>query len=106
MKKDGVIIRPTNVNIKTIELLKTCYIEYFENGGLFLPIKISEKMKPGASMILMLTLPDNEERISCFGKIDWLTPANSCSPEGIGIGFEKNEANEILKKRIENLLST
>lgn len=109
MDNDVAPMRPMVVNFNnSLDLLASCYMRSMRHGGLFLPTpNRSQDMHPGAQVTLLLTLPGETTRRTLTGVIGWITPqhAASRSPEGIGVSFDDNPANQKLKAEIETMLA-
>ncbi len=85
------------------ELYKS-YMSFVKNGGLF--IKTTRPYKVGDEVFLMLTLPEETERIGVAGRVVWVTPqgAQGSQTPGIGVQFLEHDQGAT-QARIETILA-
>lgn len=100
MSGNGVL----SLNIKEKAVLAAAYMPFIRHGGLFVP---TNKMFPlGAEVFMLLTLPDDSEKIPVAGKIVWITPPRAQGTRARGVGIQFSDPEEIAKARIENSLAS
>ena len=90
--------------IKEKAALYAAYIPLFKEGGVFIPS--AREYQLGASVYVLLTLPEDTQRYPVAGKVAWVTPAGASgnrSP-GVGIRFPDDEKSQFLKLKIEEIL--
>lgn len=97
-------VRPLLFEIKEKSQLYSFYMPFLKNGGLFVPHK--NHMAPNAKISLILTLPSDPVKKTVMGKVCWITPPEALMGviQGVGVHFDDNEQNRLLKIQIENLL--
>ena len=90
--------------IKEKAALYAAYIPLFKEGGVFIPS--AREYHLGASVYVLLTLPEDTQRYPVAGKVAWVTPAGASGKrsQGIGIRFPNDEKSQFLKLRIEEIL--
>ena len=90
--------------IKEKAALYAAYIPLFKEGGVFIPS--AREYHLGASVYVLLTLPEDTQRYPVAGKVAWVTPAGASGnrSQGIGIRFPDDEKSQFLKLRIEEIL--
>ncbi len=91
--------------IKDKAQLYGAYMPYVKGGGIFVPT--SRKYSLGDEVFLLLSLPDDKERLPVAGKVVWITPPGSQGNRaaGIGVQFSDSAEAEIAKGKIEALLA-
>lgn len=97
--------RPMMFDIKDKNQLYSFYMPFLKNGGLFMPTKVH--ISPGTKLSILLSLPDDKMKKTVTGKVSWITPADALMglAQGVGVHFEDNEQNRLLKTQIENALA-
>lgn len=97
--------------------LYAAYMPWLKHGGVFCPMKDSDKGlakrsgKPqysiGDSVFMVLTLPESSEKLPLACKVVWITPdgAQMGRSEGIGLEFPEGNVGENVRRKIENLLA-
>ena len=106
-------VRPLMVNVKTKEMLYSCYMPNLKNAGLFVsagsfgPNGASALPPPGSKIMMLLTLLDDPNKNTVTGKVCWMSfaPTSLGAPAGVGVHFDENEANKILRDKIEKQLA-
>jgi len=90
--------------IKEKAALYAAYIPLFKEGGVFIPS--AREYQLGASVYVLLTLPEDTQRYPVAGKVAWVTPAGASGnrSQGVGIRFPDDEKSQFLKLRIEEIL--
>lgn len=80
------------VNIRSKDALRSAYMPYIRNGGLFIPTQKTYRL--GDEVILLIGFPDTNEKRPVPGSIVWITPQNAQNqrPQGIGIQFRDDGA--------------
>lgn len=93
-----------SLTIKDKNALYAAYMQFVNNGGLFIPT--SKKYKLGDEVFMLLTLMEESERIPVAGKIIWITPigAEGNRAAGIGVQFSPQD-NGMARKKIETYLA-
>ncbi len=83
--------------------LYQAYMNFIEGGGLFVPTQREYKL--GDEVFMLLTLPDESDKIPVAGKIVWITPKGGQGGRQPGIGVQFSERdNGKIRARIENAL--
>ena len=84
--------------------LQADYIQFFEEGGIFVPT--TREYRLGDDVYVLLTLPDDPQRYPVAGRVAWVTPARAGGnrTQGVGIQFPKDEKSRQLKVKIEQIL--
>ena len=90
--------------IKEKAALYAAYIPLFKEGGVFIPS--AREYHLGASVYVLLTLPEDTQRYPVAGKVAWVTPAGASGnrSQGVGIRFPDDEKSQFLKLKIEEIL--
>ncbi len=85
------------------ELYKS-YMSFVRNGGLF--VKTTRPYRVGDEVFLMLTLPEETERLGVAGRVVWVTPpgAQGSLTPGIGVQFLEQDQGAT-QSRIETILA-
>jgi len=78
-----------SLTIKDKNALYAAYMQFVQNGGLFIPTSKSYKL--GDEVFMLLTLMDEPERIPVAGKIVWITPVGAEGNRSAGIGVQFSE---------------
>ena len=78
-----------SLTIKDKNALYAAYMQFVQNGGLFIPTNKSYKL--GDEVFMLLTLMDEPERIPVAGKIVWITPVGAEGNRSAGIGVQFSE---------------
>lgn len=84
--------------------LYVAYMPFVNNGGLFVPT--TTRYRLGDEVFLLLTLPEETERLPVAGKVVWITPAGAQNKrvQGIGIQFSPQDGG-VTQKKIEAMLA-
>ncbi|MDD3517043.1 MAG: PilZ domain-containing protein [Chromatiales bacterium] len=90
--------------IKDKAALYAAYMPFVKNGGLFIPTP--KPYKVNDEVFLLLTLPEEKERLPVAAKVIWITPqrAQGNRIPGIGVQFSPHD-NGATRNRIEGLLA-
>lgn len=93
------------VTIKDKDTLYQSYMSFVKGGGLF--VKTNQPYNLGDEVFLLLTLPEETERVATTGKVVWITPvaAQGNRPAGIGVQFTENADGDSARTKIETLLA-
>lgn len=93
-----------SVTIKDSNALYAAYMPFVENGGLFIPG--NKKYQLGDEVFMQLTLMDEAGQMAIAGKVIWVTPpgAEGNRAAGIGIQFNDNQDNGLVRDKIEGYL--
>lgn len=97
--KPGVL----SLAIKEKSALFAAYMPFVKGGGLFIPTNKSFKI--GEEVFMLLTLPDDVQRLKVVGRVVWMTPvAINQKPQGVGIQFVDKDGGEEARRKIEAIL--
>ncbi len=92
-----------SLTIKDKNALYAAYMQFVENGGLFIPT--NKKYNLGDEVFILLTLMDESERIPVAGKIVWITPIGAEGNRAAGIGVQfSNQDGGLARNKIEGYL--
>ncbi len=93
-----------SLTIKDKNALYAAYMQFVENGGLFIPT--NKKYQLGDEVFMLLTLMDETERIPVAGKIIWITPAGAEGNRAAGIGVQFSDQDDgMARNKIETYLA-
>jgi type IV pilus assembly protein PilZ len=101
MPRQGIL----SLAIKDKNALYQAYMSFVKGGGLFVPT--AKRYNLGDEVFLLLTLPDEHERLPVAGKVVWITPsaAQGNRTAGIGVQFSDGADGEAARTRIETILA-
>ena len=106
LASSSIVSRPSVIQlvIKEKAALYAAYIPLFKEGGVFIPS--AREYQLGASVYVLLTLPEDTQRYPIAGKIAWVTPARASGnrAQGVGVRFPDDEKSQFLKLKIEEIL--
>ncbi len=89
--------------IKEKAALYAAYMPWVVGGGLFVPT--TRPAQIGDDVYVILSLMDDPAKMSIQGKVVWISPTSTAGrQQGIGLQFNKSEASEQARAKIENLL--
>ena len=93
------------VSIKDKATLYQCYMSFVRGGGLF--VQTNKRYNLGDEVFLLLSLPEETERLATTGKVVWITPlaAQGNRPAGIGVQFAENSEGDNVRTKIETALA-
>ena len=101
------VARPSvlSLNINSKSALYAAYMSFLTNGGIFVPTP--KPYKIGDEVFMLLQLMDDPTKHPVAGNIAWVTPpgAQGNKTQGIGVKFAGDEAGQILRNRIEQILA-
>ena len=84
--------------------LHQAYMPFVKNGGLFISTKKPYSL--GKEVFVLLTLPDEREKIPFAGRVVWITPkgAQGNRVAGIGVQFQDDQSGKAVRNKIEACL--
>ena len=93
------------VVIKDKHTLYQSYMSFVKGGGLFVPT--NKRYNLGDEVFLLMTLPEETERVATTGRVVWITPiaAQGNRPAGIGVQFTESADGDNARTKIETLLA-
>jgi type IV pilus assembly protein PilZ len=100
-----VAARPSVISLQIKEkgALYAAYLPFVENGGLFVPTQRPAQL--GDDLYVILSLMDDPAKVAIPGRVAWITPPGTTGrPQGIGIQFQRTEASEQARAKIEDLI--
>ena len=91
--------------IKDKAQLYGAYMQFLKGGGIFIPT--NRRYSLGDEVFLLLSLPDDKDRLPVAGKVVWITPSGSQGNRaaGIGVQFSDSAEAETVKGKIETMLA-
>ena len=92
-----------NLTIKDKAVLYSAYMPFVQGGGLFITSKKTYRI--GEEIFLLLTLMDEPEPLPVAGKVVWITPLGAQGTRPAGVGIQFNDAEDIVKNKIETYLA-
>jgi type IV pilus assembly protein PilZ len=93
------------VVIRDKATLYQSYMSFVKGGGLFVPT--NKRYNLGDEVFLLMTLPEDTERVATTGRVVWITPiaAQGGHPAGIGVQFTDSADGDNARTKIETLLA-
>lgn len=92
------------LRFKSLNQLHKSYMPWLKNGGLFVPTR--RRFEMGQEFLMMVVLPDMEEKFPAAGVVAWLCPPDATDHPRPGAGLEfMDESGKALRYRIEALLA-
>jgi type IV pilus assembly protein PilZ len=93
-----------SLNIKEKSALYAAYMPQLKRGGIFIPT--TKPYRIGDEVFLLLSIPQDPNRIPVAGQVVWVTPANNQGNKtpGVGVQFSDDESGLAARRRIEALL--
>jgi type IV pilus assembly protein PilZ len=90
--------------IKDKAQLYGAYMPFLRGGGIFIPT--NRRYTLGDEVFLLLSLPEDKDRLPVAGKVVWITPPGSQGNRaaGIGVQFSDSAEAETVKGNIETIL--
>lgn len=93
-----------SLTIKDKNALYAAYMQFVQNGGLFIPTSKSYKL--GDEVFMLLSLMDEPERLPVAGKIIWITPVGAEGNRAAGIGVQFSDQDKgVARNKIEGYLA-
>ena len=91
-----------NLPIKDKTTLYASYMPFVKGGALFVPT--ARHYKLGEEVFVVVTLPDDAERMPLTGKVVWVNHRNQGQrPAGFGVQLS-GEGGDALRRKIEGQL--
>ncbi len=92
------------LTISDEQSLYRAYMPFLKNGGLFVPTK--DMYNLGQKVIILLSFMKQEKKVS--GEVAWISPRVSQRDResGVGVHFNQDANNTLLKAEIERYLAT
>lgn len=81
------------------QTLQAAYMPWLERGGVFVPTQ--ERYALGDAVYLLVTLPDESERLPVSGTVAWLSPSGVGGRRVPGIGVHFSDADQRVRELIE-----
>lgn len=93
-----------SLNIKERSALYAAYMPHLKRGGIFIPT--SRPYRVGDEVFLLLSIPQDPNKIPVAGQVVWVTPANNQGNKtaGVGVQFSDDESGLAARRRIEAML--
>ncbi len=89
--------------IKEKAALYSAYMPFLQGGGLFIPTNKPYKM--GEEVFMLLSLPEDPNKLRVIGRVAWITPvAQGSRPQGIGVQFGEKDGGIEARNKIEAIL--
>ncbi|MFG6178208.1 PilZ domain-containing protein [Halomonas sp. THAF12] len=92
-----------SLTIRDIPTLLSAYMPVLERGGIFVPTQ--ERYELGQEVFVLLTLPDESERLPVTGQVVWISPEGVSGRRVPGIGVHFGVGDHAVRDKIENLLA-
>ncbi|MCK6395722.1 PilZ domain-containing protein [Zoogloea sp.] len=103
----STMARPSvlSLNISSKSALYAAYMPFIKNGGLFIPTARIYKL--GDEIFMILQIMDDPTKHPVAGTVAWITPAGAQGnkTQGIGVQFGGDEAGQVLRNQIEQILA-
>ena len=91
------------LTIKDKNALRSVFMSFLQNGGLFVPTTGSYRL--GDDIFLLLTLMDEPEKLPVAGRVVWITPEGAQGNRQAGIGIEFSDQDVAITAKTENYLA-
>ncbi|NLO79014.1 MAG: pilus assembly protein PilZ [Xanthomonadaceae bacterium] len=93
-----------SLTIQDKNALYAAYMPFLHNGGLFIPT--SHPYSLGDEVFVLLSLPEDNEKVPVVGRVAWITPkgAQGNRTAGIGVQFTEKDGG-IARSKIETHLA-
>ena len=89
--------------IKEKAALYSAYMPFIQGGGLFIPTNKAYKI--GEEVFMLLSLPEDPNKLRVIGHVVWITPvAQGSRPQGIGVQFSEKDGGTEARNKIEAVL--
>ncbi len=91
--------------IKDKNSLYNAYMPFVKNGGIF--VQTPKRYMLGDEVFILLTLPEQKERLPVAGKVVWVTPpgAQGSRVAGIGVQFADTPEGTAARDKIETIVA-
>lgn len=92
-----------SLTIRDTQTLLSAYMPTLERGGIFVPTQ--ERYALGQEVFVLLTLPEESERLPVTGQVVWVSPPGVSGRRVPGIGIHFGADDQPVRDRIENQLA-
>ncbi|MGB8714079.1 MAG: PilZ domain-containing protein [Onishia taeanensis] len=92
-----------SLTIQDLPTLLSAYMPSLERGGIFVPTR--ERYTLDQEILLLLTLPGDDERYPVTGQVVWVSPPGVTGRRVPGIGLHFRAEDQGVRDRIETLLA-
>ena len=92
-----------SLTIQDLPTLLSAYMPSLERGGIFVPTR--EHYMLDQEVLLLLTLPGDEERYPVTGQVVWVSPPGVTGRRVPGIGLHFRDEDQGVRNHIETLLA-
>jgi type IV pilus assembly protein PilZ len=92
-----------SLTIQDLPTLLSAYMPSLERGGIFVPTR--EYYTLDQEVLLLLTLPGDEERYPVTGQVVWVSPPGVTGRRVPGIGLHFRDEDQGVRNHIETLLA-
>ncbi|GEK72325.1 MULTISPECIES: PilZ domain-containing protein [Halomonas] len=92
-----------SLTIRDIPTLLMAYMPSLERGGIFVPTR--ERYELGQEVFVLLTLPEQSERLPITGRVVWVSPEGVSGRRVPGIGVHFGLEDQAVRDHIETLLA-
>ena len=92
-----------SLTIQDLPTLLSAYMPSLELGGIFVPTR--ERYTLDQEVLLLLTLPGDEERYPVTGQVVWVSPPGVTGRRVPGIGLHFRDEDQGVRNHIETLLA-
>jgi type IV pilus assembly protein PilZ len=92
-----------SLTIQDLPTLLSAYMPSLERGGIFVPTR--ERYTLDQEVLLLLTLPGDEERYPVTGQVVWVSPPGVTGRRVPGIGLHFRDEDQGVRNHIETLLA-
>ncbi|MBZ9556566.1 MULTISPECIES: PilZ domain-containing protein [Modicisalibacter] len=92
-----------SLTFKDRQTLLSAYMPSLERGGVFVPTRDTYAL--GQTVFLLLTLPEEGERLPVTGQVVWISPPGVSGRRVPGIGVHFSPDDQRVRDRIENHLA-
>ncbi|WQH08836.1 PilZ domain-containing protein [Chromohalobacter canadensis] len=99
----GVAQKALSLTFHDTQTLQAAYMPWLERGGIFVPTQ--ERYALGDAVYLLVTLPEDAERLPVSGTVAWLSPPGVGGRRVPGIGVHFSDADQRVRELIEAQLA-
>ncbi|SDG05812.1 type IV pilus assembly protein PilZ [Onishia taeanensis] len=92
-----------SLTIQDLPTLLSAYMPSLQRGGIFVPTR--ERYTLDQEVLLLLTLPGDEERYPVTGQVVWVSPPGVTGRRVPGIGLHFRDEDQGVRNHIETLLA-